>query len=189
MVPMGISFATVTRVGNLIGARDFAGAQRAGWVALGMAVAVMTVTAVGLVAGRWLLPRAYTDDLAVLAFCASILPVAGAFQVGDGVQVVGAGILRGMGRTVPAALIMFLGFYAVALPLAYLLAFRAGAGLVGIWWGLAAGLTVVALLLVLWLRRRGPASMSTGSPPHPLDPLPTLEGGKGTPPLASRDPR
>jgi MATE family multidrug resistance protein len=164
MVPMGISFATVTRVGNLIGARDFAGAQRAGWVALGMAVAAMTVTAVGLVAGRWLLPRAYTDDLAVLAFCASILPVAGAFQVGDGVQVVGAGILRGMGRTVPAALIMFLGFYAVALPLAYLLAFRAGAGLVGIWWGLAAGLTVVALLLVLWLRRRGPASLGPGGP-------------------------
>lgn len=74
-----------------------------------MAAAVMTVTAVGLVAGRRLLPRAYTDDLAVLAF-------------------------------------------------------RAGAGLVGIWWGLAAGLTVVALLLVLWLRRRGPASLGPGEP-------------------------
>jgi MATE family multidrug resistance protein len=65
-----------------------------------------------------------------------------------------------MGKTVPAALIMLLGFYAVALPLAWFLAFRAGTGLAGIWWGMAAGLTLVAVLLVLWLRRHGPASLA-----------------------------
>lgn len=159
MAPLGISFAAVTRVGNLIGARDHPGAQRAAWVALGMAAGVMAVTGAALVAGRGLLPRLFTGDVAVVALCAAILPAAGAFQVADGVQATGAAVLRGMGRTVPAALFMLLGHYAVALPLAWFLAFRTGAGLAGIWWGLAAGLTTVALLLVLWIRRRGPASL------------------------------
>jgi len=163
MAPLGVSFAAVTRVGNLIGARDFTGAQRAAWVALAMGSALMAVIAVGLVAGRWVLPQLFTQDAAVVALCASILPIAGAFQVGDGAQIVGTGVLRGMGKTVPAALIMFLGFYGFSLPLAWFLAFRAGTGLVGIWWGMAAGLTLVALLLVLWLRRHGPASMSPES--------------------------
>jgi multidrug resistance protein, MATE family len=160
MAPLGISFAAVARVGNLIGARDFEGAQRAAWVALAMGSAVMAVIAVGLVAGRGALPRLFTGDAAVVALCAAILPIAGAFQVGDGAQIVGTGVLRGMGKTVPAALIMLFGFYAVALPLAWFLAFRAGLGLAGIWWGMAAGLTTVALLLSLWIRRRGPASMA-----------------------------
>jgi MATE family multidrug resistance protein len=150
----------VTRVGNLVGARDFPGAQRAAWAALALGSAVMAVIAVGLVAGRRVLPGLFTGDPAVVALCATILPIAGAFQVGDGAQIVGTGVLRGMGKTVPAALIMLLGFYAVALPLAWFLAFRAGTGLAGIWWGMAAGLTLVAVLLVLWLRRHGPASLA-----------------------------
>lgn len=167
MAPLGVSFAAVTRVGNLIGARDFGGAQRAAWVALAMGSAMMAVIAVGLVAGRWALPPLFTEDAAVIALCASILPIAGAFQVGDGAQIVGTGVLRGMGKTVPAALIMFLGFYAVALPLAWFLCFRTDAGLAGIWWGMATGLTLVALLLVLWLRNHGPASIAAAQPLTP----------------------
>ena len=165
MVPMGISFAAVTRVGNLVGAGEHHAAQRAGWVALGLGAAAMGVAAVGLVLGRRLLPDLFSDDVAVIALCASILPIAGAFQVVDGLQVVGSGVLRGMGRTVPAALINLLGFYAVALPLAYLLAFRAGHGLAGLWWGLAAGLTTVAGLLLVWIHRRGPASLAPAAGP------------------------
>lgn len=162
MVPLGISFAAVTRVGNLVGARDFPGAQRAAWVALALGTGAMTVTALGLTLGRRPLSQLFTDDPAVVALCAAILPIAAAFQVVDGAQVIGSGVLRGMGKTVPAALIMLVGFYAVALPLAWWLGFRTGAGLVGIWWGLAAGLATVAILLVLWIRRRGPASLGGG---------------------------
>jgi MATE family multidrug resistance protein len=159
MLPLGISFAAVTRVGNLVGARNFAGAQRAAWVALGLGSGVMAVTAVALVAGRWWLPGLINQDAAVIALSATILPIAGAFQVGDGAQVVGSAVLRGMGKTVPAALINLIGFYAVALPLAYWLGFRTGAGLAGIWWGLTLGLTIVATLLALWIHKRGPASL------------------------------
>lgn len=160
MLPLGISFAAVTRVGNLVGAREYAGAQRAAWVSVGLGTAVMAVAAIGLTLGRRPLSELFTDDPAVVALCAAILPVAATFQLVDGAQVVGAGVLRGMGRTVPAAVMMLLGFYGVALPLAWWLGFRTEAGLVGIWWGLAAGLTTVAVLMVAWIHRRGPASLA-----------------------------
>ncbi len=157
MVPLGVSFAAVTRVGNLLGAGDQPAAQRAAWVALGLGGATMAANGVGLVLGRHLIPAFYSEDPQVLALCATILPIAGAFQLSDGVQVVGSGVLRGMGRTVPAAMFNLLGFYLVALPLAWFLGFEAGLGLAGIWWGLASGLTAVASMALVWIHRRGPA--------------------------------
>jgi MATE family multidrug resistance protein len=80
----------------------------------------------------------------VQALCANVLPIAAAFQMLDGTQVVASGILRGLGRTKPAAIFNFGGYYVLALPLAYELAIRRGWGLRGVWWGLAAGLLFVA---------------------------------------------
>lgn len=157
MVPLGIGIAAVTRVGNLIGAGDRRAAQRAAWVALAMGAAVMTVSAVTFVSLRHALPGLYTDDPAVLALAAAALPIAGTFQLLDGTQVVGGGILRGMGRTRPAALFNLVGYYAIGLPVGYWLAFEAGMGLPGIWWGLTIGLAVVAASLVAWIAARGPA--------------------------------
>jgi MATE family multidrug resistance protein len=161
MVPLGISMATVTRVGNLIGAGDRHAAQHAAWVALAMGAAVMAFSAITFVALRDVLPRFYADaDPLVLTLAASALPIAGAFQLLDGTQVVGGGILRGMGRTRPAAVFNLVGYYALGLPLGYWLAFEAGMGLPGIWWGLTLGLAVVAALLVAWIAARGPAHVS-----------------------------
>ncbi len=159
MVPLGISMAAVTRVGNLIGAGRPEAAQRAAWVALAMGAGAMCVAAVSFVLLRGLLPRVYTADLEVLAIAATLLPIAGAFQLFDGTQVVGGGILRGMGRTRPAAVFNLLGYYVLGLPVAYYLAFEAGMGVTGIWWGLTLGLMIVAGLLVGWVGVRGPATM------------------------------
>jgi len=156
MVPLGISFGVVTRVGNLIGEGDPRRAQRAAWVGFVLGGAVMTVSAAAFVFGRWWLPSLYTRDAAVIASCAALLPIAAAFQLFDGVQVVGGGILRGMGRTRPAAVFNLVGYYVLALPLAWWLAFPAGYGLPGMWWGLAAGLAVIAVALVTWVWLRGP---------------------------------
>jgi MATE family multidrug resistance protein len=156
MVPLGIALAATVRVGNRIGAREPGQAQRAAWVALGLDAAVMAAFAVVFLAFRSELPRLYTADAEVAMLAAGILPIAAAFQLFDGTQAVGGGILRGMGRPRPAALFHFLGFYAVGLPLAYFLCFPLGMGLAGIWWGLAAGLGLVAAMLVVFIRRRGP---------------------------------
>lgn len=159
MVPLGISLGTVTRVGNLIGEGRPAVAQRAAWAGFALGAGAMGVFALGFIAGRGVLPEMYSADPAVLAACAALLPIVAAFQLFDGAQVVGGGILRAMGRTRPAALFNLLGYYALALPLGYVLAFRAGLGLAGLWWGLAAGLAAVACLLLVWVARRGPGKV------------------------------
>ena len=157
MVPLGISMAAVTRVGNLLGVGDRAAAQRASWIALGMGAGVMCVSSICFVVLRWALPRAYTTDPTVIVGAASLLPIAAAFQLFDGMQVVGGGILRGMGRTRPAAWFNLLGYYVLGLPLALYLAFETSMGVAGIWWGLTLGLFIVAALMVGWVGARGPA--------------------------------
>ncbi len=158
MLPLGISFGAATRVGNLIGAGDPQGAQRAAWVSLGLGGGVMAFFAVVFIIGRSAIPAWYTPDPAVVAMSAALLPIVAAFELFDGVQAVGGGILRGMGRTRPAALFNLVGYYLLALPLAAWLGDRERLGLAGIWWGLALGLAVVALLLVSFIHRRGPAT-------------------------------
>lgn len=156
MGPLGISQGTVTRVGNLLGAGRKDDAQRAAWVAFCAGAGVMTLSAAMFVLFREQLPMLYTADALVIAAGAKILPIAGAFQIFDGVQVVGAGILRGMGRTRPAAVFNLVAYWLIGLPLGGWLALGGGWGLVGLWWGLCLGLATVALCMLAWVRFRGP---------------------------------
>lgn len=159
MVPLGISLGATTRVGNRIGARDPSGARRAAWVAFGLGAAVMSVFALLFVLGRRIIPSAFGAGAEVAARTAAILPIVAAFELFDGIQVVGGGILRGMGRTKPAALFNLIGYYALGMPLALWLGRSETLGLAGIWWGLAAGLFTVALCVTAWIARRGPGTV------------------------------
>ena len=162
MLALGVAVAATTRVGNLLGAGRSQEAQRSARVAMSMGAGVMTVSAVAFVALRDVLPLLYTRDAEVVALAAAILPIAAAFQVFDGTQAVGCGVLRGMGRTTPAAVINGIGYWLLALPIAWVLGVKRDS-LEGIWWGMALGLAVVAVSLVAWIRVRGPASLAPGS--------------------------
>jgi MATE family multidrug resistance protein len=153
MFPLGVGLAAGVRVGNLIGASDLPGARRAAEVSLAAGALLMAGFALLFTLLSHALPRLYTNDLEVIALAALILPIAGAFQIFDGTQVVAGGVLRGAGRTHAAAWVNLVGFWGVALPLAWLWAFRDGGGLTGIWWGLTLGLFAVSAALVLWVRR------------------------------------
>ncbi len=159
MMPLGVSQGATTRVGNLLGARRPEQAQRAAWVAMALGAGVMALAAGVFVALRAWLPRMYTEDAGVVLLSASILPIAAAFAIFDGTQVVACGILRGMGDTRPAVWFNLVAYWVLGLPLGAWLALRAELGLAGIWWGLAFGLAVVAGLLVARIHRRGPASV------------------------------
>ena len=156
MVPLGISQAVTIRAGNLIGAGRPAAATRAGWLGIAGSAAFMALAALAFVFGRELLPRATTNDAAVIAAAAAIFPICGAFEIFDGTQAAACGMLRGMGRPLPATVMNLIGYWVVGLPLGAYLAWRTPLGLQGLWIGLLVGLVVVAVGLVLWLRKHAP---------------------------------
>ena len=95
----------------------------------------------------------------VIAMAATLIQLAGVFQVFDGMQVVAAGVLRGLGDTVTPMLAQFVGFWILGVPLGVVLIFRTEIGAPGPWWGLVVGLAVAASLLLLRvavLLRRAP---------------------------------
>lgn len=154
MLPVGISQAAAVLVGRAVGREDPAGARRAAGAGLGVGAGVMVVTAALFLGLPGPLARIYTPDAEVIALAAGLLPIAGLFQVADGIQVVSAAVLRGVGDTRVPMLVNLLGFWAVGLPLGVVLAFPLEVGPRGIWTGLAIGLVLVAILLLLRVRSR-----------------------------------
>ena len=152
MVPFGIAAASAVRVGHAVGREDMDGARRAAAAGIQLSGLFMLATALAFL----LFPRfwagLYSHDLPVIAIAASLIPIAGVFQVADGLQTVAAGVLRGAGDTFTPFLVNALGFWLLGVPVSYFLAFRADWGPRGLWWGLAAGLVVVAVLLFARLR-------------------------------------
>ena len=150
MVAYGIGAAAATRVGNLIGA----GLEwrRSAWIAVGVGVAWMACTASVLASVPGLLVGLFTRDVVVAAVAASLLPVAAAFQLFDGVQVVTFGVLRGAGDTRFPALINLLGYWVIGLPVAWWMGVHTDASPRWVWGGLVIGLCIVATLLLWRLR-------------------------------------
>ena len=154
MVPYGISAAAAVRVGQAVGRRDPEGAMRAGWTAIAIGVGFMATAAFVFLAVPGLLIRAFTPDPGVAEIGIALLFVAAVFQLFDGVQGVTTGALRGLGDTKTAMLWNLAGHWVIGLPLGYLLCFRWGYGVVGLWWGLSSGLIICGVgLLAAWMRK------------------------------------
>jgi multidrug resistance protein, MATE family len=154
MVPLGVSTATAVMVGHAIGAGDEAQARRSAIAGMMSGTAFMCLSALAFRLFPGALARAYTGDATVVALAATLIPIAGVFQVFDGVQAVAAGVLRGIGDTHAPAIINVVGFWLIGLPVSWWLAFREGGGAVGLWWGIVVGLGAVALILLARVRVR-----------------------------------
>ena len=154
MVPLGLSMAASVRVGNAVGRGDPEAARRAARVAMVAGAAVMVVFGSLFLSLPGALVGLLTDLPEVAALAVVLLPLAGLFQVFDGVQVVALGCLRGIGDTRVPTLIHVAGFWALGIPLGYVLAFPYGLGAKGLWWGLLAALVAVAVVQGWRLRTR-----------------------------------
>ena len=160
MVPLGLGQAATVRVGLALGREDEAGIARAGWTAWVIGVGFMgTMALVMWVSPRELITLFLKDvpaNAVVIALAVSFLRVAAAFQLVDGAQVIGAGMLRGLHDTRVPMIFTFIGYWAVGIGIGAWLAFRGGWAGQGIWTGLAIGLIIVALLMIWrWTRRTG----------------------------------
>ena len=148
MVPLGVSGAAAVLVGQAVGRGDAIEARRSAGAALVLGVGVMSASALVLLTIPGLLARVYTTDASVVAVAAMLIPLAGVFQVFDGLQVVSIGVLRGVGDTRAPMIIAAVGYWVVGVPVSAYLGLRAGMGAVGLWWGLVVGLAVVSLVLL-----------------------------------------
>ncbi|MEZ5976992.1 MAG: MATE family efflux transporter [Planctomycetota bacterium] len=154
MVPLGIGSAASVRVGKAVGRGDGGAARLAARCALVLGVGFMCASGVTYLLVPDLLTALYTDKPDIARVAATLIPIAGAFQLFDGTQVVGLGVLRGAGDTFVPALVNFVGYWIVGIPLGLHLALRTEVGYTGLWWGLVAGLAVVATFLVLRIVKR-----------------------------------
>jgi MATE family multidrug resistance protein len=160
MVPLGVSSAAAVIVGHAVGIGDPAAVRRAMAAALLVGAGFMSATAVILIGAPQWLAGIYTHDPAVVALAATLLPIAGVFQVFDGLQVVSIGLLRGLGDTQVPMIVNVVGFWCLGIPVSLWLGFRLDYGAQGLWWGLVLGLTIVALILLLRLRRHASRDLS-----------------------------
>lgn len=158
MVPMGLGQAATVRVGLGYGRRDAAAIRRAGWTAIALGTCFMTAMAVLMwsfphrLVGFFLEPTA--TNAPVIELAVRFLGVAAAFQIFDGAQVVGAGMLRGLQDTRWPMVFAVLGYWSIGIGVGSFFAFRLHWEGVGVWTGLAAGLATVSLLMLWrWTRR------------------------------------
>jgi MATE family multidrug resistance protein len=154
MVPLAIGQAATVRVGIFAGAGDAAGVRRAGWLAFGVQFAFMLTMAVlilwlrGPLVGLFL-DRTAPQNLRTAELTEAFLMIAALFQIFDGTQATGLGILRGLKDTRVPMLFAGLGYWIVGLPSGIAAAYLLHMGGVGVWAGLALGLAIVAVLVVL----------------------------------------
>ena len=152
MVPLGVSVSAAVLVGRAVGRRDPRGARRAAGLSIAASATFMALSALTLL----LLPRAiaalYTNDPAVIAIAASLIPIAGVFQIFDGLQVTAGGVLRGFGETRSPMIANLIGYWVLGFPVSLYLGFRAGLGPRGLWCGFVVGLGAVAVFLLTRVR-------------------------------------
>lgn len=159
MIPLGISQAATVRVGLGFGAKNPTHIALAGFIAFVIAEGMMCLTALALVIFPTFFIEAFLDlgqitNAPVVPLAVSYLAIAALFQIADGAQVVGAGMLRGLQDTTIPMLYALLGYWGLGFPLAVVLGFFTPLAGVGIWLGLAFGLAVVAVLMLRrWLKR------------------------------------
>ena len=168
MMAAGLSTAGMIRVSNQIGRGNFKAMKEAGLVVYAMAMVFMFITAVIFISFREILPTLYIDDQEVISLSASLLVIAGLFQLSDGAQVIGLGVLRGMEDVKVPTLVTLIAYWVIGLPLGYVLAFEFGFAEKGIWYGLLIGLSITAFLLYFRFRKLSAIRIDQSKPVVPV---------------------
>lgn len=165
MVPLGIAQAATVRVGLALGREDRAAIGRAGWTAIALGTGFMAACGAVMLAVPEVFVAAFlardAANAEVFRLAVAYLGVAAVFQLVDGAQAVGAGALRGLQDTTVPMFFALIGYWVVGLGTSLWLGFHLRWAGLGIWWGLALGLAVVAVMMLARWSRRDRLSIKT----------------------------
>jgi MATE family multidrug resistance protein len=149
MFGSGIGSAATIRVGTFAAQKNWDQIRKAAMAALKLVVLIMGSFGVIFLFTNQFLPRAFTIEAEIVELAAKLLVIAAMFQLFDGIQVTAIGILRGLEDVKVPTLITLVGYWVLALPLAYCLAFKLELQTVGIWIALLSSLVFVSVALFL----------------------------------------
>jgi MATE family multidrug resistance protein len=149
MISLGISAAATIKVGNFYGKRQTDEVVKSGKASLIIVSLVMGFFGICFIILKDLLPSFYISEISVISTASTLLIVAAFFQISDGLQAVGLGILRGILDVKIPMIITFIIYWMVGIPIGYLLGFVFEMGVAGIWLGLLLGLTLAAIIFTL----------------------------------------
>lgn len=156
MVPLGIGMAATVRVGHAFGRNDPAAVRRAGLAAGVLGAALVSALTVAIILGRYELGRLFFGSsgasAATVELTATLLVVGATFFIADGLQTIVGGALRGLNDTRMTMVFAVIGYWCVAFPVGWMLAFHTGLGAPGVWVGFSVGTFVYAGLLILRFR-------------------------------------
>lgn len=147
MVPFAVSIAVSTRVANFIGAGNLYSARKATHTGLFVAVVLASANCLILLLfsgdiGAW-----FTNDPGVLGLIVSLFtPLVAVLQLFDGLACVSNGILRAQGQQKLGEIVNFVAYYAVAMPLAFVLTKITSLKLRGLWIGVGTGMVVISVI-------------------------------------------
>lgn len=149
MAVLGISQAGSIRVGNAIGEQNIVKVRKAGFTAIILGASIMSFAGLIFILLNRYLPTLYINDSSVIEIASQLLIIAALFQLSDGTQAVGIGVLRGLTDVKGPTIITFTAYWIISLPIGYMLGFTFNLGVVGVWIGLLIGLTASAVMLTL----------------------------------------
>ncbi|OKS86194.1 MATE family efflux transporter [Mucilaginibacter polytrichastri] len=147
MAANGMAAAAAIKSGNFFGAKRFHDLRHSAIASYHVVLVFMSVTALMFTLFNHWLPWIYTSDERVITIASQLLILAALFQLFDGAQVIGLGVLRGMGDVNVPTVITFLAYWVVGIPVGYVLGLHFHLGVMGVWYGLVLGLLTASILL------------------------------------------
>ncbi|MCQ2334062.1 MAG: MATE family efflux transporter [Paludibacteraceae bacterium] len=146
MLALGIGSATTIRVSHQLGRGDIEAVRMASNASIHLVLLMNTIGAVLMISLRHFIPYLFTEDTAVIEIASTLILIAGLFQYADGMQAVGAAMLRGITDVKIPMVYAFIAYIVIALPIGLFCMFVLNWGAPGIWIGFIVGLSVAAVL-------------------------------------------
>lgn len=145
LMMQGLSFAVSILVSNAFGRKDLGSVREYARKGYFMTLGISATLSALLYCFRYQAAGIFTDSPEVSAMAVSLFFLLFAYQFGDGLQLCFANVLRGIQDVKPIMYAAFVSYYLIAIPSAYLLGFKAGLGIHGIWLGFPIGLTLAGI--------------------------------------------